>query len=67
MDFEGAKSYRFFLRAGTDFEYELALIPAVNHSRVAAGGFEHGGDYGVAGAFVRWRVGGRRGVAGASG
>jgi hypothetical protein len=64
----GAESYRFFFGVGTDFEYELALLPAVDCGGCTADGFERGGNCGVASAFVEWRLGGwRRRVAGAPG
>ena len=66
-DFDVAESYRFFSGVGTDFEYELRLLPAVGHSFHAAGGIERGRDDGGAGAFVERGLGGWRGFVGAQG
>jgi hypothetical protein len=65
--FGGAESYRFFLGVGTDFEYELRLLSAVDQRWVPADEFECGSDRGGAGAFVEWRLGGWRGAVGAPG
>jgi hypothetical protein len=51
-DLSGAESYRFFFEVGTDFEYELALHPAVDYDFQSEGGFERGRSSGDAGAFV---------------
>ena len=57
-EFEGAESYRFFFGVGSDFEYELELLPTVDGSGGATGRFEHGGDCRVACAPGRRSLGG---------
>jgi hypothetical protein len=63
MDFGGAESYRFFFRVGTDSEYELPPLLADFWNELSVGG-----NAGRPDADSGWeRLGGWRGVAGASG
>jgi hypothetical protein len=67
MGLGAAESYRFFFGSGTDLRYELPPFSAVDQDDIALDEFARGNGRGVRADFGGKRLGGWRGVVGASG